>query len=109
MNISQKQINKNKYEEYKRKKEEQLEKKMTETYLNTIKTKDLGLVTFLITKGHNVIKVPTDIELWSIQKLENTDSLYESYKNGMALVNPKVFGKTLLNLLDKNPNSHEVN
>lgn len=97
-NSSQKQIDRVNYENYMRRKLIKLEKEDTQIINNNIKTYNLGLVTLAIINRHELKEVPNEQGVWQIN---NGKDLYQKYNNKESLVEPLVFSRTLINLINK--------
>jgi hypothetical protein len=96
-----KQINHLEYIKHIQKIESNTEKTETQIFENSIKTTDLVLVAFMLIKKQELIKIPNIENCWSINKGPGTESLYKMYKEKTSMIEPKTFGKTLINLILK--------
>jgi hypothetical protein len=67
---------------------------------NTIKTCDLGLVTLALLNKHELIEIQNERGVWLIANNKNMEDLYTKYKAKEALVDPLVYSKTLINLIN---------
>lgn len=94
------QINKNNRQDYLNRKEKGMELKTTQVFENSIKTKDLGLVAFMLMKQHELTVIPNNQGVYSINKKDDSDRLYQEYREGKSLINAKVYAKTIINLLN---------
>ena len=97
----QKQINKINYENHIHKQLFRLEKKVTQIIGNKIRTCDFGLVTLALLNKHDLKKSSNEKEVWLIENTKNMEDLYKKYRNKETLVEPLVYSKTLMNLINE--------
>lgn len=100
-NSVQKQIDKINYENHIRKLLLKIENNITEILENNIKTNDLGLITLAIINRCEVKEMTNEKGVWLIQKDKKMENLYEEYKNKEVLVEPLVYSRTLINLINQ--------
>jgi len=103
----QKQINSIYYQKYKDKEISKMENEVTQILINHIKTYDLGLITLAIINRCEVEEIPNERGVYLIQKNKNTEDLYQKYKNKETLVEPLVYSRTLLNLINNKDEKHK--
>lgn len=100
-NSVQKQISKMGYENYLKRQLEKIEKDTTQVLVNHIKTYDLGFVCLALLNKCNLQEISSEKGVWLIDKNSKNEDLYKRYKNKETLVEPVVFTKTLINLINQ--------